>query len=140
MKYDIYLSDLKRKTVLRLPILPPEMPTITKASKNEEFETFNNGTFNIIGDVGLMTFTLESWFPALRNKYSFAKVKNINPYKYIDLVNIAMRDEKALRVIILRGDGTYVINNTFSVESFEYHENRIGNFPFTISFKQWRGY
>ncbi len=140
MKYDIYLSDLTRKTVLRLPILPPEMPTITKASKNEEFETFNNGTFNIIGDTGLMTFTLESWLPALRNKYPFAKVKNINPYKYIDLVNVAMRDKKPLRVIILRGDGTYVINNTFSVESFEYHENRIGNFQFTISFKQWRGY
>lgn len=140
MKYDIYLSDIKRKTVLRLPILPPEMPTITKASKNEEFETFNNGTFNVIGDVGLMTFTLESWLPALRNQYPFAKTKNINPYKYIDLVNIAMRDKKPLRVMIVRGDGTYVINNTFSVESFEYHENRIGNFPFAISFKQWRGY
>ena len=140
MKYDIYISDIAKKTVLQLPIIPEEMPSLNKAGKNEEFETYSNGTYNIIGDVGLMEFTLECWLPAKDRNYSFQRVKNINPYKYIDLINIAMRDKKPLRVVIVRGDGTFVVNDTFSVESFEYHENKIGNFEYSVGLKQWRDY
>jgi len=140
MNYDIYISDIAKKTVLQLPMIPEEMPSFTKGAKNEEFETFGNGTYNIIGDVGLTEFTLECWLPAKGRNYSFLKVKNTNPYTYIDLINISMRDKKPLRVVIVRGDGTFVVNNTFSIESFEYHENKIGNFPYSINFKQWRDY
>lgn len=140
MKYDIYISDKDKKTVLQLPITPEQMPSLSKASKNEEFETFDNGTFNIIGDVGLLEFTLESWLPAQGRVYSFQRVKNINPYKYIDLINISMRDKKPIQVVIARDNGTFVVNNTFSIISFEYHENKIGNFEYSLSLKQWREY
>lgn len=140
MKYDIFLSDIKRKRILQIPIIPPTMPPFTKGAKNEEFETFNNGTFNIIGDVGLTEFTLDSWLPAKGRNYSFQKVKNVNPYTYIDFINMSMRDSKPIRVVIVRGDKTFVTNNTYSVESFDYTENRIGNFEYSIKFKLWREY
>ena len=140
MKYDIYISDLAKKTVLQLPIIPEEMPSLSKSGKSEEFETFDNGTFNIIGDAGLLEFTLECWLPAKDKSYSFQRVKNVNPYTYIDLINKSVINKKAIKVVIVRGNGTFVVNNTFSVESFEYHEDRMGNFPYSISFKQWRNY
>lgn len=140
MKYDIYLSDTKRSKVLQLPIIPATMPSFTKASKNEEFETFNNGTFNIIGDVGLTEFTLECWLPAKGRNYHFQRVKNTNPYTYIDFINLNMKNKKPIRVLIIRSDKTFVTNDIYAIESFDYTENKIGNFEYSIKFKQWRGY
>lgn len=140
MKYDIYLSDLERKTVLQLPIIPEEMPSLSRSSNNEEFETFSSGTYNIIGDAGLSTFPLECYLPGKCKNYPFQRVKNIDPEKYIKFVDDAMTSKKPLRVIIVRGDGTFAINDTFSVETFEYHEDRVGDFQYTITFKQWRDY
>lgn len=140
MKYDIYLSDIDRKTVLQLPILPEEIPSLTKSSKNEEFESFSNGTYNLIGDVGLIEFALECWLPGKGKNYSFQRVKNINPDDYIKLLDEAMNNKKPIRVLISRGDGTFITNNTFSVESFEWHEDKIGDYPYSVQFKQWRDY
>lgn len=140
MRYDIYISDIDRKTVLQLPIIPEEMPSFAKASFNEEFETSLDGTYNIIGSVGLQEFTLASFLPAKGRNYSFQRVKNINPDLYIDLINRAMLNKKPLRILIVRQGGSYNINNTFSVESFEWHEDKVGDYQYSISFKQWRDY
>lgn len=140
MKYDIYISDKDRKKVLQLPVIPAEMPTFSKASKNEEFETYDNRIFNIIGDVGLTEFALESFFPAKSKNYSFQRVKNVDPYIYIDFINLSMINKKPVRVVITRSDSTYVVNDTFAIESFEYHEDKIGDFQYTLNFKLWRDY
>jgi len=140
LKYDIYLSDKDRKKVLQLPIIPAEMPTFSKASKNEEFETYDNGTYNIIGDVGLTEFALESFFPAKSKSYSYQRVKNIDPYIYIDFINLSMIYKKPVKVVITRNDGSYVVNNTFSIENFEYHEDKVGDFQYTLNLKLWRDY
>jgi hypothetical protein len=140
MKYDIYISDIDRKTVLQLPIIPEEMPSFAKSSSNEEFETFSNGVYNIIGDVGLKEFTLESYLPGKGKNYPFQRVKNINPDVYLDLINNAMTNKQPLRVIIVRGGDTFNINDTYSVESFEWHDDKVGDYQYSISFKQWRDY
>jgi hypothetical protein len=140
MKYDIYISDMERKTVLQLPIIPAEMPPFKKSSSNEEFDTYSDGKYNIIGDVGLMEFTLESYLPAKGRNYYFQRVKNINPDAYIALLNTAMINIKPIRVVIVRGDGTFNINDTFSVENFEWYDNKVGDYQYSLSLKQWRDY
>lgn len=140
MKYDIYLSDLERKKVLQLPILPEEMPSLSLPGKNEEFEAYSNGTYNLIEAPGLIEFTLECWLPGKDKNYSFQRVKNINPDEYINLINTSMDNKKPLRVVIVRGDGTFIINTTFSVESFEWNVDKVGDYRYSISFKQWRDY
>lgn len=140
MKYDIYLSNLDRTTVLQLPILPEELPPLTKSSSNEEFESFSNGKFNLIGDVSLLEFSLESFLPGKGKNYSFQRVKNINPDDYIQLIDDAMLSSEALRVVIVRSDGTFVVNDTFSAETFEWHEDKTGDYIYKIDFKQWRDY
>jgi hypothetical protein len=140
MKYDIYISDMDRKTVLQLPIIPEEMPSFSKSSSNEEFESFSDGKYNLIGDVGLLEFTLESFLPGKGKNYPFQRVKNINPDLYIQLINAAMINKKPLRVVIVRGGDSFNINSTFSVETFEWHDNKVGDYQYSISFKEWRDY
>lgn len=138
MKYDIYLSSLDRTKVLQLPVLPEQIPSLESSSKNEEFETFSYGSYNFIGAVGLLTFTLDSWLPSKGKNYSFQRIKNINPDDYIQFIDEQRLYKKPIRVVIARSDGTFIINNTFSVESFSWHENRQGDYEYSISFKQWR--
>lgn len=138
MKYDIYLSSLDRKKVLQLPILPEQIPSLESSSKNEEFETFSDGTYNFIGSVGLLTFTLESWLPAKGRSYSFQRVKNINSDDYIQFIDIERLNKNPIRVVMARSDGSFILNNTFSIESFSWHENHQGDYEYSISFKQWR--
>lgn len=140
MKYDIFFSDLERKQVLQLPILPEELPKLSKSSSNEEFETFENGKYNIIGAVGLVEFSLECWLPGKNKNYSFQRVKNVESKNYISFLDLAMINKKPIRVIITRSDGTFFLNHIFTIESFEWSENRVGNYNYSISFKQWRDY
>lgn len=140
MEYDIFIADIDRKTVLQLPILPEEMPSLQRSSKSEDFETFSNGTYNLIDDVGLMKFNLDTWLPGKGKNYSFQRIQNINPDEYIQLVDMAMLYKNPLRVIMLRSDGTYIVNDTFSVENFEWHEDKVGDYVYKIDFKQWRDY
>lgn len=140
MKYDIYLSDYERKTVLQLPIVPSELPSLLRNNNNEQFETFSNGTYNIIGDIGLLEFSLESWLPGKGKNYSFQRVKNINPDDYINLFNTAMLYKKPIRVIIVRSDGTFLINHIFSIDSFEFKEDKNSDYVYSTSLREWREY
>ncbi len=56
---NIYFSTLDRKQLYELPILPEEMPELSKGAKNEIFETFNNGEYNFLGETSLISFSLE---------------------------------------------------------------------------------
>jgi len=138
--YDIYFSDIERKKVLQLPIIPEQMPSFSKEGINEEFETYSNGTYNIIGAVGLKEFTLESFLTKKGRNYNFQKVKNINPDEYIALINDAMIKKKPLRVVIARREGNYDINDMFAIESFEWYEDKVGDYQYSILLKQWRDY
>ena len=138
---NIYFSDLERTTIIELPILPTEMPDLFRAAKNEEFETFNNGTFNILGKMGLISFTLNSFLPAYANKYSWAK-SQVNPYSLINLWARNMSLKTPIRIVINRGERkdlpSELLNLAVSVESMNWHEDRTGDVKYTVNFKQYR--
>ena len=140
MKYNIYISDIDKKKVLQLPVNPETLPSFSYSSKNEEFETFNNGTYNIIGDVGLMSFSLESFFPSQDKEYPFQKVFGKAASEYVNLIKTAQLNKKPIRVVIQRNTGSYILNGTFSVESFEYHTNKRNDIEYSLELKEWRKY
>lgn len=99
---DIYFSDLDRNEIYLLPCLPSTMPEISKSSKNEEFETYDEGVYNIIGNKVLATFSIDCWLPEYASKYSWAK-SQINPYDLINLWETAMTNKKPIRCVLVRG-------------------------------------
>lgn len=135
MGYDIYIADYKKTKILKLPIIPSELPAISKTIKNEEFETYFNGTFNFIEKAGLNTLTLDSWLPT--KDYSFAK-SSYKANDFITLINNAIDNTEAIQVVILNTNGSTYVNDKFSIESFQYHVNKRGDYAYSLGLKQYR--
>lgn len=135
---DIYFSSLDRTEIYRLPVLPEEMPEFSKSAKNEEFESFNDGVYNILGNAGLISFTLESFLPAKGRKYPFIKEELEDPYLLINLWSNAMNTKTPIRVVMYRNNKTEIINTMVSVESMAWHEDKVGDVKYKIDFKEYR--
>lgn len=135
MGYNIYLADYKKTKVLKLPIIPSELPSISRSIKNEEFETYDNGTFNFIEKAGLSTLSLESWLPT--KNYNFTK-SSYKANDIISLLNNAIDNTEAIQLVILKANGSTYINDKFSIESFQYHVNKRGDYNYSLGLKQYR--
>ena len=134
---DIWFSNQSRTRVYRLPFLPEEMPELSAASKNEEFETFDNGTYNLIGSKGLISFSLQGILPAYANKYSWAK-SQLNPYLIIKLWDDAMYFKTPIRCVMERGESDEIKNLLVTVESMSNNEDKVGDVKYNVSFKEYR--
>ncbi|NRT32443.1 glucan-binding YG repeat protein [Clostridium beijerinckii] len=137
-QYEIYIGDYNNTNVLKLPILPKELPSLSAGIQNEEFSTYWDGNYNFIEKTGLLSFTLESWIPLKASKYNFCK-SNVNAQQVIDLVNNSLKNTEPIRILINTPNGYYV-NDTFSIEKWEYKANRRGDFDYSLDVKEWRDY
>ena len=63
---DIYFKSSDGKESYQLPIPPKDMPEIQRSSKNEEFESYQDGNYSLLGNVTLNTFSIESCMPGAR--------------------------------------------------------------------------
>lgn len=139
---DIYFSDLNRFEVYQLPCLPFEMPELSKSSKNEEFETYNEGVYNIIGNKGLTTFSIDCWLPEYPGKYKWAK-SQINPYLLINLWENAMTNKRPLRCIMVRGENKnnispIILNWMVTVENYSQKIDEFKDIHYKIDLKEYR--
>lgn len=136
MKYNIYISNIDLTTVIDLPILPETLPEIVKSLKSEEFETYDNGSFNFIANVGLETFSLERFFPEFVGKYDFEQSKDtFDGFK--TLIDLAYENKTPVRVIFSTSSTT-ILDDTFTVETFSYYVDSNGDYQFKADFKQYR--
>ena len=82
---------------LMLPVTPVFMPE--RSMNNEQINLNEVGTVNLAGNKGLMTVTLESFFPA--QDYYFNENKaNLNPYYYVEKIEKWQLSKKPVRLII----------------------------------------
>jgi len=137
---DIFIGSHDNKNVYQFSWLPSTFPEFNRTSKNEVFESYSNGDFNIIGAMNLLEFGLEGKLPITPSKYSFSK-SNIGAYKIINLMHSSMSKKKPVRLIINRNPNptipTNLINILVSVESMTWkEENDIVNY--NVSFKEYR--
>ena len=137
---DIFIGSHDGKNVYQFPWLPPTFPEFNRTSKNEVFESYSNGDFNIIGAMNLLEFGLEGKLPITPSKYSFSK-SNIGAYKIINLMHSSMSKKKPVRLIINRNPNptipTNLINVLVGVESMTWkEENDVVNY--NVSFKEHR--
>ncbi|KOF56816.1 hypothetical protein AGR56_09135 [Clostridium sp. DMHC 10] len=141
IKYDIYVAnytdDGQLGDILRIPVLPEKMPELTRASNNDTFETYNDGYYPLLGNVELVTFTLESFFPAVGKNYPFQKEKEA-PATYIKFFSNAQRNKKPIRYVFGGSDGYAIVDDYFTVESFKWYIDKMQDVQYSIDFKQYR--
>ncbi|WP_321833636.1 cell wall-binding protein [Clostridium butyricum] len=135
MGYDIYIANKDKSKVLKLPIIPAELPVLNYAIENESFKSYANGEYNFIKEQGLYYFTLESWLPV--KKYSFAK-SDVMAKDVLDLLDYAIVNKQYIQIVIIKSDGSTYVNNKFSIESLNYSVKRNGDFNYSLGVKQYR--
>lgn len=139
---DIFFSTLDRSQVLQMPWIPKDFPEMQKTAKNEEFETFNNGVFNFMGNASLTTFTLAGKMPGNYGKYSFQKGNN----HAVELYNLwrgAMFYKIPLRVLMLRGETGNVdvdeyYNGIITIESINWKLDKQLDYDYSINCKEYK--
>lgn len=139
---DIYFGTADGSETYQVPIPPTDMPELSKSSKNEEFESYQDGNYSIIGNVSLTTFTIDSWLPEYPNKYSYAR-SQINPYLLINMWSNAMDKKIPLNCIMLRGKNVNnispeILNWFITVESMSWYPDKTKDIKYKVSFKEYR--
>ena len=84
MLADMFVCSQDGKEVYKMPWLPEYFPKFSRSSKNETFETYDNGDYNNIGSMGLLEFSLEGKLPITPKYFSFSK-NDVGAYKIINL-------------------------------------------------------
>lgn len=134
MKSNIIFSANNNEEIMILPVVPEI--EIDKPQNNERFETLNNGTLNLIGDIGLRSFSITSKFPG--QEYSWLKPGSLaEPFKYVDFFN-KWRDKKVpLRVITSKPDGTEWFNMAVLIDDFKSKVRTNGDVDYTLDVSEY---
>ncbi|OLS02237.1 hypothetical protein [Tissierella creatinophila] len=135
MARSIIFSAENNKEVMVLPIVPEI--SLDKAQKNERFETINNGTLNIPGDLDLIEWSIASVFPS--TKYHWLRSGSIaDPYKYIAFFDKWRKLKKPVRFIVSKEDGSAWFNRLVLVDSFNYNTMGNGDISYSLELSENR--
>lgn len=130
---DYYLSFNNNEERIRLPVLPSSFE-VNVPHQNTTVNITNLGEINLIGKTGLMSMTLESFFP--NQEYSFCLYKGFSkPYEYIKQLLKWKNSGKPIRVIVTNTP----INYAMAIESITYSEvDGTGDVYFSLELKEYK--
>lgn len=128
---DIFLSVNNREQVIQLPIVPPEFK-IKSPVNNEVFTTINQGDIKLIGERGLKSLIIESFFP--NRDYPFARDKTYKRWEYVEIIESWI--ERKLRVRLIATGSP--INIVMAIDDFEYGpQDGSGDIYYTLSLSEF---
>ena len=130
---DYYLSFNNNEERLRLPVIPSSFE-VNIPHQNTTVNINQLGEFNLIGKTGLMSMTIESFFPA--QQYSFCLYRDFQkPYECIKQLLKWKDSGRPIRVIVT---GT-PINYAMAIESLIYSEvDGTGDVYFTLEVREYK--
>lgn len=112
---DIVFSANNREEVLVLPFVPLDI-TVDEPQNNT---TFSGLSFeiNLIGNIGLRTLTISSFFP--ERSYPFANAQApIGASAYVDFFRKWRTEKVPLRVVWTDNDGAEILNMACTIDTF----------------------
>ncbi|MBU3145027.1 hypothetical protein [Clostridium sp. CF012] len=133
---EIYISTIDRKEVYRFTNIPEEFPTLSQSAKNEQFDTFNNGEYNLLNGAGNFSFSLGCMLPC--HQYSFCKGDWKNSGRIISLMKKSMVTKIPIRFIFKGVGDVDVINIIMTCEKLDWNYNHQLDFVFSADFKEYR--
>lgn len=135
MARNIIFSADDNKEVMVLPVVPEI--ELDKSQKNERFETINNGTLNIPGELDIIEWPISSFFPS--RKHNWLRPGSVSdPYKYISFFDKYMKAKKPIRFIVSKEDGSAWFNRLVLVDSFNYNTMRNGDISYSLELSEYR--
>lgn len=129
----ITFSANNNEEIIKIPYVPPDI-SISQTQKNEEFETISSGTINLIGNMGLRTLNLSSFFPT--QAYNWVRKDAALGWTCVEFFKKWRAKKVPIRISIMDGDRT-IINMACSVDSFTYSVSRNKNIKYRLSIKEY---
>lgn len=132
---DIVFSANNNEQVMVLPVVPPGLE-FDEPQENEEFKHLT-GSLNILGNMGLKTVGISSFFPVNKN-YSFMKNgAEKDGWKYVEFFRKYRQKKLPFRVVITSKDGRELLNMPCSVDSFSYNVDKVGDIQYQLGIKEY---
>lgn len=129
---DIFLSINNREQVIQLPIVPAEFKVQSPFS-NEVFSTISQGDIKLIGQRGLKSITLDSFFPV--KDYPFLRDRTYKGWEYVKIIEAWRRRRVPIRLIIT---GT-PMNIAMVIDNFEYGvQDGSGDVYYSLSLSEFK--
>ncbi|MCF0163240.1 MAG: phage portal protein [Fusobacterium necrophorum] len=127
-------NEIGQQETITIPVVQG-IEAISCETKDEEFETANGKTLNLIGGKGLRSFSFSSFFPS--KKYCFVSwFKFKNPKEYIRFFEKYRDLRVPVRVIVI--DKYQVVLNMLCRYNFIYQiRDRAGDIPYTLDIKEY---
>lgn len=122
---------------ITFPVPPAELPQIETEQHND---TFNSviGDISTIGLLGLRTISFEKLLcPDDLSRYSWARGSSGSDI--VNFINNARLEDKPFRLIITRGDNTY-LNMLAVIDNFSYYLDNVNDYYIDIDFREYRTY
>lgn len=119
------------------PVPPAELPPIETEQHNE---TFNSviGDISTIGLLGLRSINFDDLLaPDDVSRYPWAR--GTNGGDIINFINKARLEDTPFRLVITRGDNTYV-NMLAVINKFSYYLDNTNDYHISIEFMEYRTY
>ena len=117
------------------PVVPADLPPIETTQNNETFNSVIGGIATV-GLLGLRTITFDNWLLPER-KYDWATSSNGSDI--INFINNARLQDKPFRLIITKGNNTY-LNMSCVINNATYYQDNIGDYHLTCEFMEYRTY
>nr|DAP52804.1 MAG TPA: tail assembly protein [Caudoviricetes sp.] len=134
---EISLLDTESNESITFPVIPADLPEVSCEQKNEVFESVI-GDISTIGLLGLRTVSISDLLcPNNNNKYPFAH--GSDGQTIINFINSHRLSDTPFRLIICRGDNTYV-NMLVVIDNFTYRLDNVNDYYINIDFKEYRKY
>lgn len=122
---------------ITFPVPPAELPQIETEQHND---TFNSviGDISTIGLLGLRTISFEKLLcPDNLSKYSWARGSSGSDI--VNFINTARLEDKPFRLVITKGDNTY-LNMLAVIDNFSYYLDNVNDYYINIDFREYRTY
>lgn len=126
---EIYFSIDNNKEILRLPYIPPDIDFDIPLTF-ENFETTSGRTLTLIGEPGLRTLTIDSFFPI--RFYRFLGNVSLAP----DCIDFFTKNRKEkLRIVII--SSSINLNMKCIVTNFKYSKKHNEDVKYSISIQEY---
>ena len=133
---DIIFSANNNEEVLVFPVVPPDLgPAISQ--DNEVFEAVT-GRMKLIGNMGLMTLSIESFWPVNKNYPWVRPGSEADGWLYVTFFDKWRKKKVPMRVIITTDDGATRLNMACLVNSLEWQVDRVGDIQYKLSVEEYR--
>lgn len=132
----VFSTDQESKTMV-IPVVPAKLPEISCPQDNDTFKAIT-GDLNIIGEMGLRTFTLSSFFP-VNKQYSFRRPgSEADGMKYVQFFDKYRRQLIPFRVVMAYDDGRELLNMPCTIDDFKYYIDAAEDISYSLSCREYK--